>query len=336
MKLLMAAQRADEIGICERVNEQYGFDITYTTRTLSWDSREMAQGYEAVAVNAGCIVDEKMAAYLHEQGVKYLLTRTAGSDHLDVAALAKYGIPAANVPAYSPGAIAEHTVLLLLCALRRLREQLHRIDRQDYFILGLRGREIRSLTVGVLGAGRIGETTLRILSGFGCRLLACDACEKDSVRAIAQYVDCDTLLRQSDALLLHCPMTPENRHLIDESALSVMKDGAILVNTARGGLVDTQAVLDALKSGKLSAFAMDVYEHEDLTQRHDLGGRTLAQVDPLLAELLAMENVIYTSHTAFYTDEAIAGICEVTLRNLHDFVTAGSCANALRKEATRP
>ena len=121
MKLLMAAQRADEIGICERVNEQYGFDITYTTRTLSWDSREMAQGYEAVAVNAGCIVDEKMAAYLHEQGVKYLLTRTAGSDHLDVAALAKYGIPAANVPAYSPGAIAEHTVLLLLCALRRLR-----------------------------------------------------------------------------------------------------------------------------------------------------------------------------------------------------------------------
>ena len=226
--------------------------------------------------------------------------------------------------------------MLLLCALRKLREQLHRIDRQDYFILGLRGREIRSLTVGVLGAGRIGETTLRNLSGFGCRLLACDACEKDGVRAIAQYVDRDTLLRQSNVLLLHCPRTPENRHLIDESAISVMKDGAILVNTARGGLVDTQAVLDALKSGKLSAFAMDVYEHEDLTQRHDLGGRTLAQVDPLLAELLAMDNVIYTSHTAFYTDEAIAGICEVTLRNLHDFVTTGSCANALRKEASRP
>lgn len=327
MKLLVAAHREDETAIYEKVNAAYHFAISFSTEKLTMENRQMVQGYEALAVNAGCIIDAGLAQYLGEQGVKYVLTRTAGVDHMDMAALAKAGILVANVPAYSPHAISEHTVMMILSVLRKMKKQYTWIKEQYFFITGLRGRELGSMTVGVMGAGRIGEATIQNLSGFGCRILACDVYEKDSVKKYASYVSKEELFRQSDIIVLHCPMTAENYHLINADSIATMKDGAVLVNTARGGLVDAQAVYDALQTGKLSAFAMDVYEKEEETQRKDFRGKELP--DPLLAKLLQMDNVLFTSHTAFYTDEAIENIVETTLTNLEEFVKTGNCSNTV-------
>ena len=219
MKLLIAAHRADETEFYERYNQELGYSIDFWEKPLTLENVDRVRGCEAVAINAGCAVDRAMAQALRERGVRFLLTRTAGYDHLDASALEEAGIAAAYVPAYSPNAISEHTVLLLLSLLRKMKLQQRRIDAQYFFIEGLRGRQLTSMTVGVLGAGRIGEATLRDLSGFGCRLLACDAQEKESVRALAQYVDRQALLARSDAVILHCPMTPENHHLIGREAL---------------------------------------------------------------------------------------------------------------------
>lgn len=189
MKLLIAAHRADETEFYERYNQELGYSIDFWEKPLTLENVDRVRGCEAVAINAGCAVDRAMAQALRERGVRFLLTRTAGYDHLDASALEEAGIAAAYVPAYSPNAISEHTVLLLLSLLRKMKLQQRRVDAQYFFIEGLRGRQLTSMTVGVLGAGRIGEATLRDLSGFGCRLLACDAHEKESVRALAQYVD---------------------------------------------------------------------------------------------------------------------------------------------------
>lgn len=325
MKLLVMAHREDETALFEKRNEKHFFTISYEGEKLTAENLDKVKGYEAVAVNAGCRVDEKMAAGLAERGVRYLLTRTAGTDHLDLEALKRAGIRTANVPAYAPSAISEHTVLLLLMLLRKMKKQIHCIDEKYFFLNGLRGRQISSLTVGVIGTGRIGSSTIRNLSGFGCRILAYDLYPNEQAGKHAQYVSQKQLLRESDAIILHCPLTAENHYLINGKTIAEMKPGVILVNTARGPLVDTGAVYRALESGKISAFGMDVYERENETQRKDYRNKELD--DPLLAKLLAMEQVIFTTHTAFYTEEAIGEIIGITLENLAEFIECGSCKN---------
>ncbi len=325
MKVLVAGHRGDETEIFHKVNEKFGFELEFCTDQLSDADCEMAKGCGALIVNASCRVDAEMAASLKEAGVNYILTRTAGVDHIDRRAVGRLGIRVANVPAYSPNAISEHTVMMILALLRKLKLQLQRIEDQYFFIQGLRGRELRMMTVGVIGAGRIGASTIGNLSGFGCKILAYDTFQREEVKQYAQYVTKEELLKQADIVVLHCPLTPENQGMICRETISAMKDGAILVNTARGGLVDTRAVYDGLISGKLSAFAMDVYEQEGLTQRRDFRGKELP--DPLLARLLSMENVLFTSHTAFYTDEAVENIIDTTLTNLYEFMNTDHCNN---------
>lgn len=328
MKVLITAHREDETEIFEKVNQKFGFELDFCPEKLSFENRNIAAGYEALSINATCKIDADTMSFLKEHGMKYILTRTAGVDHIDMDAAGKMGIRVANVPAYSPNAISEHTVMMILSVLRKMKVQSHRIEEQYFFIEGLRGRELRTMTVGVIGAGRIGASTIRNLSGFGCRILTFDVYKRDDVAKYAQYVSKEELLQQSDIVVLHCPFTESNYHMIDSEVIETMKDGAILVNTARGGLVDTQAVYDALVRGKLSAFAMDVYEYENETQRKDFRGKEIP--DKLLAELLKMDNVLFTSHTAFYTDEAIENIVDTTLTNLHELVTEKKCRNEVK------
>ncbi|MGN0168694.1 MAG: NAD(P)-dependent oxidoreductase [Acetatifactor sp.] len=325
MKVLVAAHRKDETVFFEKVNEKYHYELTFQEEQLTQDNLENAKGYQAVCINAGCHVTEEIACRLKEMGVEYILTRAAGKDHLDIRAIKEAGLKSANVPAYSPSAISEHTVLLILAVLRKLKKQLKTIEDQYFFITGLRGRELRSMTVGVVGAGRIGSKTIQNLTGFGCKILACDKYHNPYVESVAEYVSFQDILEKSDIVVLHCPMIQENYHLINEETIKKMKEGAILVNTARGGIVDTEAVYKALVSGRLGAFAMDVYEYEGNTQRKDYRGKELD--DELLKNLLAMDNVIFTSHTAFYTDEAIENIIDTSLKNLYEWETTGSCAN---------
>ena len=329
MKVLVSSIREDEIEIFNKINEKYNYDLTFMTEQLTDDNLETAKGYDAISINAGCSITAGKAARLKEMGVRYIMTRAAGKDHLDIDAIKKEGLKSANVPAYSPNAISEHTLLLILATLRKLKKQLKEIEDRYFFITGLRGKELRSMTVGVVGTGRIGSQTVRNLSGFGCRILACDKYINPDVAGMAEYVSFDELLSEADIIVLHCPMIQENYHLINKETIEKMKDGAILVNTARGGLVDTQAVYDALTRGKISAFAMDVYEFEGKTQRKDYRGKELD--DELLKNLLEMDNVIFTSHTAFYTDEAIENIIGTSLENISEWETTGSCRNETEK-----
>lgn len=326
-KVLVTAHRQDETEIFEKINQRFGFLLTYMPEQLTLENAERLKGYDAVAINAGCKVDQDMARAMQAAGIRFIATRTAGKDHIDKNAIKKCGIKAANVPGYSPNAISEHTVLLILSLLRKMKTQLKRIEEQYFFLNGLRGRELKSMIVGVIGTGKIGTATIQDLSGFGCRILANGHHPNPEVQRLAEQVDLETLLEQSDIVVLHCPMSEQNYHMINAGTIQKMKPGALLVNTARGGLVDTQAVYEALQNRKLGGFAMDVYEYENLTARKDYRGKPLD--DSLLSGLLAMDQVLFTTHTAFYTDQAIENIVESSLENLASFFRAGESENEI-------
>lgn len=325
MKLLITAHRMDEVSIYNKVNESFDFDLSFDPERLTLENAAKAAGFDAVAITADCRMDGALLTALHSEGVQYVLARSAGVDNIALDTAHALGMKVANVPGYAPNAISEHTVMLILMLLRKMKRQMMRISEQDFRIQGLRARQLSSQVVGVVGAGRIGTTTIRLLSGFGCRILAYDIHTREEVAKCAEYVSFDQLLSESDVIVLHAPMTKENYHLIGESQIGKMKDGALLVNTARGGLVDTGAVLSGLESGKIGGFAFDVYEDEGKTQRKDLRGEDLP--DPILTKMLALDQVIYTTHTAFYTDDAVTEIARITLGNLADFVRENHSRN---------
>ncbi len=303
----------------------YGFEYTFSKGILTKENAGELQGYEAVCITVNCVIDAKTAEKLLESGVKYILTRAAGTDHLDVPAIHALGMQTANVPAYSPNAISEHTVMLVLMMLRKMKTQLHRIEQQDFRLKGLQTRELRNMTVGVIGTGRIGCTTIRNLSGFGCRILAFDVFVNPAAEQYVTYMSQDEVLAQSDILIFHCPLTKENAGFICKETIEKMKDGVILINTARGGLFNFADVLEGLKRGRIGGLGADVYDKENLFLRKDLRGETIE--DPVFTELMSLENVIYTTHTAFYTDEAIRNMVGTSLENLQQYLTEGSCKN---------
>lgn len=307
----------------------YGFEYTFSKEMLSMKNIELARGYEALCIVVNCVITREVAEKLHEYGVKYILTRAAGTDHLDVSAIHQLGMMTANVPVYSPNAISEHTVMLILMMLRKMREQLHRIEAHNFSLNGLQTRELRNMTVGVIGTGRIGCTTIQNLSGFGCRILASDLYENEAAKPYVIYRPLEEVLRESDILVFHCPLTPQNHHLIDADSIKTLKDGVILINTARGGLFDFAAVLEALKSGKIYGLGIDVYEGENEFLRKDLTDQELP--DPVFSQLLQLENVVYTTHTAFYTDEAVRNMISTSLANLNQYLTDGCCEHEVRK-----
>ena len=324
MNAIVYANRQDETPLFEGFNKAYGHHLTYTPEMLTEANYELARGCEAVFIVVGCRITESLAEKLAGIGVKYILTRAAGTDHLDKAALARLGLRAANVPAYSPNAVSEHTVMLLLALLRKLKTQLNRVQEHNYTIGGLRGRELRTLTVGVIGPGKIGSATLENLKGFGCRLLAAGRKNRET-REGTVFVPMEELLSKSDAVLLHCPLTHENYHMINAKTLSFMKTGSLLINTSRGGLVNGRDVLEALEAGRLGGFGFDVYEGEETFCRKDLKGA--APEDPVFERLLCLDNVLYTTHTAFYTNEAVSGMIGTSFENLHAFLAKGRCEN---------
>ena len=271
-------------------------EIAFADGIFTKDRIAEVDGFRAIWIMTNSMIGEEEARLLSEHGVRYIVSRAAGIDHLDLEALRKYGIKAANVPSYSPNAISEHTLMLLLNALRHMRRSEAMVARRDFGIAGLCGREIRTMTIGVIGAGRIGT-----------------------------QVSLSEIWERSDAIVLHCPLTKENTHLIGKETLEQCKPGVVVVNTARGGLVDGKAMLDALKKGKVSAFAMDVYETEDDFVRVDFEGKPTG--DPVFEELLAREEVIYTSHISFLTDRALYEIMRISLENASEYEKNGICHN---------
>jgi D-lactate dehydrogenase len=268
-------------------------------------------------VNDTC--DAEVIDILAAQGVEFIALRCAGFNNVDLDACQAHGISIARVPAYSPYAVAEHTVGLMLMLNRHLHHAYIR-NRYGYFVLdGLTGFDMRGKTTGVAGTGKIGQAVISILLGFGCRVLAFDAYPNLDVAARrgVDYVDSEQLFSQSDILTLHLPLTPQTRHIVNEATIDKMKDGVMLINTSRGELVDTRALINALKSGKIGAAGLDVYEEEAGVFFRDLSNQVLT--DDVLARLLSFNNVVVTSHQAFLTHEALSNIAETTLKNLREF-----------------
>jgi D-lactate dehydrogenase len=268
---------------------------------------------------------------LADQGIGVLALRSTGFNHVDLRAAEARGLTVIRVPEYSPYAVAEHAVGLLLALVRRLHRAHARVREGNFSLRGLLGFDLHGRTVGVVGTGRIGTVFARILRGFGCRILAHDPVPSPAlVEEGVCYVSFDALLEGSDIVSLHCPLTPETHHLIDADALARMRPGVTLLNTSRGGLVDTRALIDGLKSGRIGHLGLDVYEEEGDLFFEDLSDTVIQ--DDVFARLLTFPNVLVTGHQAFFTEEALAAIADTTLRNLDLLERGEDCPDVLRAE----
>ncbi len=295
------------------------FALQYVRASLGQDTVPAATDCKAICIFVNDVCDAAIVDALASLGVELIALRCAGYNNVDLAACRRRGMSVVRVPAYSPYAVAEHTVALMLMLNRRLHQAYLR-NRAGYFVLeGLTGFDMRGKTVGVIGTGKIGQCVIEILLGFGCRVLAYDKYPSPQLagRAGVEHVELDDLLRQSDIVTLHVPLFAETHYLINAQAIGRMKRGAMLINTSRGGLVDTKALIDGLKSGQIGLAGLDVYEEEAGIFFHDVSGRVLS--DDVLARLLTFNNVVITSHQAFLTREALANIADTTLANLAEF-----------------
>jgi D-lactate dehydrogenase len=262
-------------------------------------------------------------------GTRLVALRSAGFNNVDLVGAYELGLTVVRVPAYSPHAVAEHTVALILALNRRIYRAYTRVRDGNFSLDGLLGFDVHGRTAGIVGTGVIGATVAGILGGFGCRLLATDPFPNDRVRELgAEYVDLARLLSEADIVTLHLPLTPETRHMIDWPAIKQMRHGAMLINTSRGGLVDTRAVIAGLKSGRIGYLGLDVYEEETGLFFNDLSGQIIQ--DDVFSRLTTFPNVIVTAHQGYFTRDALEQICATTLRNVADFERGRPLANEIR------
>ncbi len=315
----------------EQANQQHDHEIVFFESHLSKETISLAAGFPAVCIFINDYLNGAMLEALAQGGTKLLALRSAGFNHVDVNAAAKLGMAIVRVPAYSPYAVAEHAIALILSLNRKVHRAYNRVREGNFSIEGLLGFDLHSATVGIIGTGKIGAIFAQIMRGFGCQLLGHDAYQNQACLDLGmRYVSMDEILAQSDIISLHCPLTPETHHLIDESAIAKMKQGMMLINTSRGGLIDTQAAIDGLKSGAIGYLGIDVYEQEADLFFEDLSNEVIQ--DDTFQRLLTFPNVIVTGHQAFFTSQALANIADTTLSNITEFEQSGTCVNAVKIE----
>lgn len=298
-------------------NEGVGHELVFFEPRLDRETCPLAAGFEVVCAFVNDELDAGVLLSLHRLGVRMVALRCAGFNQVDLRAAAQLGIAVARVPAYSPHAVAEHTVGLILALARKINKAYNRVREGNFALEGLLGMELFGRTAGVVGTGKIGAIVIQILRGFGCEILAHDVAVNPAVAEMARYVSTDELFARSDIITLHCPLVPETRHLINEESLARMKRGVMLINTSRGGLIDTEAVIRALKSGKIGLLGLDVYEEEADLFFEDLSAQVIQ--DDVFARMLTFPNVLITAHQAFFTRQALEAIARETLANITAF-----------------
>jgi D-lactate dehydrogenase len=319
----------------EEANQRAGSPhaLTFLDARLSRETASLGAGFPAVCVFVNDSVDGVTLGTLAAGGTGFVALRCAGFNNVDVAAASALGVVVARVPGYSPHAVAEHTIGLVLTLARRLHRAMSRAREGNFALEGLLGFELHGRTVGVVGTGKIGVTVIETLTGFGVRILASDPAPNSSAIELgARYVPFPELLEAADVVTLHCPLGPSTRHLIDGAALARMKSGALLINTGRGALVDARAVIAALKSGRLGGLALDVYEEEERLFFEDHSAEILQ--DDVFARLLTFPNVVITGHQAFFTEEALREIADTTIANLTCFADRRPFPAGARVEPT--
>ena len=304
----------------DAANEAVGspHEMTFLEPRLAADTARFAEGCDAACVFVNDDADRPALEALQKAGIRWVATRSAGYNHIDLKAAEELGLGIARVPAYAPEGVAEHAIALMLSLNRKIHRAYNRVREHNFSLEGLIGFQMHGRTVGVVGTGKIGGAAARVLHGFGCRLLGYDVHESDELKRLGmRYVDLPELLCHSDIITLHAPLTPETHHLINADSLQHVRQGAMLINTGRGGLVDTSSLIDALKSGRLGSLGLDVYEEEDEFFFEDLSTSILQ--DDTFARLLTFPNVIITGHQAFFTEQAMEQIATETIDNFNRF-----------------
>ena len=292
--------------------------LVFLEPRLTVETAALAAGFPAVCVFVNDRLDAPVLRKLQSGGARLIALRSAGFNHVDLAAAEQLGLTVMRVPAYSPHAVAEHTVGLILALNRKIHRAYARVREGNFSLDGLLGFDLNGRTVGIIGTGKIGSLVAKILHGFGCHLLAHDPQRNPDCGALGvRYVGLPALLAEAEIVTLHCPLMPETHHLIDVQALRQVTSGVMLINTSRGALVDTQAVIRALKSGKVGALGLDVYEEEADLFFEDLSNKVIQ--DDVFSRLLTFPNVLITGHQAFFTREALTRIADTTVANIADF-----------------
>jgi D-lactate dehydrogenase len=320
MKTLVYSVKPFEREYLTRVNEQQGHEheLQFLEAPLDAATAALAEGYPAVCAFTNDRIDRAALQTLRRGGTRLVALRCAGFNQVDVVAADGLGITVARVPAYSPHAVAEHTIALMLALNRKIYRAHARVREGNFSLDGLMGFDMQGKTAGVVGTGAIGSVVASILLGFGCRVLGFDLkINERCARLGVQYVPFDGLLAESDIITMHCPLTPATHHLINAGALSLMKQGVMLINTSRGAVIDTRAVIAGLKSGRIGNLGLDVYEEEGDLFFRDLSGTVIQ--DDVFARLLTFPNVLITAHQAFFTREAVDAIASTTLGNISGF-----------------
>ena len=314
------------------IREAYGFDISYHRSHLNANNVALAQGSDVVCIFVNDTADAETIRALAGMGVKLIALRCAGFNNVDLKAAARYRIPVVRVPAYSPHAVAEHAVALMLALNRKIHRAYWRTRDGNFSLHGLLGFDMYGKTAGIIGTGKIARELIRILKGFGMEVLANDVYPdlQYAEQAGITYVSLDELYNRSDIISLHCPLTDQTRYMIGDVAISHMKPGVILINTGRGQLIHTEALIDGLKEKKVGAAGLDVYEEEAGYFYEDTSDRIMG--DDVLARLLSFNNVIVTSHQGFFTREAVANIAHTTMQNIQAFAEHRKLTNEVHVE----
>lgn len=303
----------------ELANRNFGYQLVFYDLFLRKETAALAAGFDVVCPFVNDRLDAPTLRALKEGGVRLIAMRCAGFNNVDLIEAAKLDLRVVRVPEYSPYAVAEHAAALILTLNRKVHRAHARVREGNFALDGLVGFDLHGKTVGLVGTGRIGRVFARIMHGFGCRLLACDITQDPALIRDFQleYSDLNRLFEESDIISLHVPLTPETRHIINAESMARMKHGLMLINTSRGALIDSRALLQALKSGRVGSAGLDVYEEEEAVFFRNLSDEVLQ--DDVLARLMTFPNVLITSHQAFLTEEALTNIARTTLENIRSF-----------------
>ncbi|GAC22033.1 2-hydroxyacid dehydrogenase [Paraglaciecola arctica] len=312
----------------DRANQNAAQQIRYFSSHLNLESTSLITDEKVVCAFINDNLNAEVLHKLKSKGIELIALRSAGFNHVDVACAKQLSLPVVRVPAYSPFAVAEHAVGLLLCLNRGIHRAHNRIREGDFSLRNLMGFDIHGKTVGIIGTGKIGQAFANIMLGFGCKVIAYDVVHNEQcIKSGVTYVSLDNLLSHADVISLHCPLTPETYHLINQEALAKMRDGVTIINTSRGKLVDTKAIINSLKNGKVGLLGLDVYEEEEALFFEDFSKKGIQ--DDVLARLTTFPNVIITSHQGFFTQEAMLNIAQTTLSNISQFEQNGSIQNGV-------
>ncbi len=330
VKILFFDTKEYDERLFNEYNKNYGYEIKYLETKLNHETAPLAQGYDAVCIFVNDLVDKETLKILKDCGVKLVVLRCAGFNNVDIDNLPA-GLNVVRVPEYSPYAVAEHAVALLLSIDRKIYKAYQRTKKYNFTLNGLLGFDIHGKTVGVIGTGKIGKVFIKIMKGFGTEVLAYDIFEdKEAEKELGfRYTSLDELYEKSDIISLHCPLTKDTNKIINAQSLDKMKDGVVIINTSRGKLIDTDSLIKRLEENKIGGLGLDVYEEEEEFFLNDMSNSY--KRDEGLSILLSMPNVVITSHQAFFTREALDKIASISLSNIKEFFETGKCVNEVKK-----